>query len=147
MSRLYIYIYYDSAHSTAITVIKFRSDLHSRTAPHSSPVRASYGVSFLSYTERNGREISKLHFIYHLLGTILQLCCVYEANYSCWCDLVPWCSHLVSSLAGQLSTGHGCGPDNSEDCVWHLDRISGDAENHKYTNLNARCEIQIFITF
>ena len=43
-------ILYDSAHSTAITMIKFRSDLHSWTTRRNSLLRASYGVSFVSYT-------------------------------------------------------------------------------------------------
>ena len=52
-------MWYDSAHST-ITMIKLRSDLHSRT-PHSSLLRASYGVSFASYTKKNDRDISRAH--------------------------------------------------------------------------------------
>ena len=41
--RLSIYrghIWYESAHSTAITMIKPRSHLHSRTKPHTPPLRA-----------------------------------------------------------------------------------------------------------
>ena len=36
-------------HITTITVIKLRSYLNSRTTPHTSPIRASYGVSFVSH--------------------------------------------------------------------------------------------------
>ena len=43
------YIWYNCAHSTTITMLKIRSDLHPRTIPHTSPVRASYGVSFVSW--------------------------------------------------------------------------------------------------
>ena len=44
-------------------MIKLRSDLYSRTTPHSSPLRASYGVSFVSYTKNNDRDISRAYFI------------------------------------------------------------------------------------
>ena len=37
------YIWYDSAHSTTIKMIKLRTDLHSRKTPHTSPLRARYG--------------------------------------------------------------------------------------------------------
>ena len=42
-------------------MIKLRSDLYSRTTPHASPLRASYGVSFVSYTKKNDRDISRAH--------------------------------------------------------------------------------------
>ena len=35
--------------------------LHSRTTPHTSPLRARYGVSFVSYTKNNYRDISRAH--------------------------------------------------------------------------------------
>ena len=57
------YIRYDSAHSTINTMAIFRSDLHSRTTPHTSALRASYGVSFVSYTETNDRDVSRAHCI------------------------------------------------------------------------------------
>ena len=63
-SRLSIYrgyIGYDCAHRTIIKMIKFRSDLHSRTTPHTSTLRANYGVSFVSYTKKNDRDISGAH--------------------------------------------------------------------------------------
>ena len=63
-SRLSIYrgyIQYDSAPSTTITMVKLRPDLHSRKTPHSSPLRASYGVSFVSYTKKNDRYIERAH--------------------------------------------------------------------------------------
>ena len=47
------YICRDSAHNQTITMIKLRLGLHSRTTPHTSTVRASYGVSFMSYTKKN----------------------------------------------------------------------------------------------
>ena len=50
-------IWYKSAHSTTISIITFRSDLHSRTTPHTSPLRASYEMSFVSYTKRNDRDM------------------------------------------------------------------------------------------
>ena len=37
------YIWYDSAHSTTIKMIKLRTDLHTRKTPHTSPLRARYG--------------------------------------------------------------------------------------------------------
>ena len=64
LSRLYIYIYIyiynNCAHSTTVTMIKFQLDLHSRTTPHTSPLR-SLKVIFLSYTKKNDRDISKVH--------------------------------------------------------------------------------------
>ena len=39
-------------------MMKLWSDLHSRTTPHTSPLRASFGVSFASYTKKNDRDIS-----------------------------------------------------------------------------------------
>ena len=50
--RLSIYhhcIWHDNGNSTTITMIKLRSYLHSRTTPHTSPLRAIYEVSFVSY--------------------------------------------------------------------------------------------------
>ena len=38
-----------------------RSGLHSRTTPHNSPLRASYGVSFLSYKKKSDRDVSRAH--------------------------------------------------------------------------------------
>ena len=64
--RLSIYrefVRHDNAHSTTITMIKLRSTLHSRTTPHTSPLRASYGVSFASYITKNDRDISRAHCI------------------------------------------------------------------------------------
>ena len=34
---------------------------HSRKTPHSSPLRASYGVSFVINTKKNDRDISRAH--------------------------------------------------------------------------------------
>ena len=55
------YIWYEGAHITSITMIKLWSDLHSRTTPHTSPLRARYGVSLASYTKKNDRDISRAH--------------------------------------------------------------------------------------
>ena len=55
------YIWYDNVHRIMMRMIKLRSGLHSRTTPHTSPLRASYGVSFASYTQKNDREISRAH--------------------------------------------------------------------------------------
>ena len=46
------YIWCDSAHSTTIIMIRLQSYFHTRTTPHTSPLRASYGVSFASYTKK-----------------------------------------------------------------------------------------------
>ena len=46
------YIWYDIAHSTTITLIKLWSCLYSWTTPHTSPLRASYGVSFVSHRRK-----------------------------------------------------------------------------------------------
>ena len=78
MTRVYrSYIWYDNAHVTTITMIKRRSDLHSRKTSHTSPLRASYGVSFVSYTKKNDHDISRAHFI---------------EMYT------PWCQHHLEEL-------------------------------------------------
>ena len=51
------YIWYDNAHSITITMIKLWLDLHSRTASHTSPLQASYGVSIVSYKKENYKNI------------------------------------------------------------------------------------------
>ena len=55
------YIWYDNAPSTRNTGMKIMSDLHSRTTHHSSPLRASYGVSFVNYAKKRDRDISRVH--------------------------------------------------------------------------------------
>ena len=41
-------------------MIELQSDLHSRTTPHTSSLRAScYGVPVVNYTEKNNRDISR----------------------------------------------------------------------------------------
>ena len=57
------YVWYDSAERIKITMIKLRSCLHSRTTPHTPPLRARYGVSFVSYTKKNHRDILRVHYI------------------------------------------------------------------------------------
>ena len=52
-------IWYNSAHSTTITMIKFLSDFHSWMTPHT--LWASYGVSFMSYRNENDHDISGAH--------------------------------------------------------------------------------------
>ena len=51
------------AHSTAIIMIQLRSDFHSRMTPHTSPLQASYEMSFVSYMKKNDRDISRAHCI------------------------------------------------------------------------------------
>ena len=43
----------------------FGQTLHSRTAPQSSPSQASYGVSFVKYSKKYDRDISRAHCIHH----------------------------------------------------------------------------------
>ena len=49
--KLSIYrVMYDTiVHNKYITLIKHRSYVHPRTTPHTSPLRASYGVSLVRY--------------------------------------------------------------------------------------------------
>ena len=56
---------YDSAQCTTITMVKLGSDLNTRTTPHASVLRASYGVYFVSYmyTKKDDRDISRAHCI------------------------------------------------------------------------------------
>ena len=58
------YIWYDSKYSTSITMIQLWWDLHSRTTTHTSPLRASYGMSSASCTKKNDRSISRAHRIW-----------------------------------------------------------------------------------
>ena len=46
------YTWYDRVHSTKITMMKRRSDLHSRKISHTSPFRVSSDVSFVIYTKK-----------------------------------------------------------------------------------------------
>ena len=64
------YIWYDSAHSRTITMMKLRSDLHSWQTPQTSPLRASYGVSVVSYPEKPRYIVSALYYprIYAILS-------------------------------------------------------------------------------
>ena len=60
-------IWYDSAHSRTITMIKLHTDLHSQMTLIPCPYRrASYGVSFISYTKTNDHDISQVHCIAHV---------------------------------------------------------------------------------
>ena len=82
IDSLYIaVIWCDSAHSTSVTTIKFRSDLYSRTPP----IRASYGVPFVSYRKKNNSDISRAHCIdtgyeHDADGPMWPLCCVSQNN-------------------------------------------------------------------
>ena len=51
------YIWCDNAHSTTITMTKLRSDLHLRTTPHTSLLRASYRVSPLQASYRMSSDV------------------------------------------------------------------------------------------
>ena len=60
------YIWNDSAHSTAITMMKLGADLPSRTTPYTStsPLRVSYGVTFANKTKKNHRDILRVRCSY-----------------------------------------------------------------------------------
>ena len=49
---LSIYIYIYIIWCTTITMIKLRSDLHSRTTPHTSSLQVRHGVYFVIYTDK-----------------------------------------------------------------------------------------------
>ena len=53
-------------------MIKLRLYWHSRTTPHTSPLRANYGGSFVSYTKKNDRDISRVHCMYSTCCEQLQ---------------------------------------------------------------------------
>ena len=59
------YIWYDSADNTQIIRVKLWSDLHSRRTSHTSPLRARYGVSFVSFATKNYGDISRTHCNVH----------------------------------------------------------------------------------
>ena len=61
---------YDSVHITTVTMVKFRSDLHSRPTPHSSPVRRAMGCLRWLYKENWPRYIeSALYWFSWSLGS------------------------------------------------------------------------------
>ena len=64
-------------------MINIRSDLHSRTTPHTSPFRAIYRVSFLSYTKKNDREILRAH-------------CIMLNGYHNSYNRVSWSAHMAT---------------------------------------------------
>ena len=92
--RLSIYhgfIWYNSAHSTRITMIKLRSDLHSRMTPHTSPLWVSYGVSFMSYTKKIDRDISWTHCNKEIKIHCHQLCtCAVMFDYHAAYHVLGW---------------------------------------------------------
>ena len=51
----------DNTHITTVTMVKLRSYFHSPTTPHTSPSRASYGVSFVCPPKKNYHDISRTH--------------------------------------------------------------------------------------
>ena len=51
LSIYHVYIWYESVHCITTPMIELRSNLHSQATPHTSPLRASHGVSFMSYTK------------------------------------------------------------------------------------------------
>ena len=51
----------DNAHVTTVTMVKLRSYFHSPTTPHTSPLRASDGVSFVSPPKKYYHDISRAH--------------------------------------------------------------------------------------
>ena len=57
------YMWYDSAHSTTMTMIKVRSDLHSRMTPHTLHLLARYGMTFVSYIKGIDCNILRSHCI------------------------------------------------------------------------------------
>ena len=88
------YMCHDNAHSTKITIIKTRLDLHSRKTVHTSPLRASYRVYFVSYTMKNDRYISRAH-----CNTFNRIEFVAQWGLSIWrtlLKLLPWFSILKS---------------------------------------------------
>ena len=59
------YILYNSAQCTLIKKQNKKTSvkLHSQMTPHVSPLRASYGVPFMTYTQNNDRDISEVQCI------------------------------------------------------------------------------------
>ena len=93
------YLWYDSAHSTTITLIKFPSDSHSRMTPHTSPLRASYGMSFASST-KNNRDISRTCCIHRFARCFVVLCFIVVTSL----DPVDSCDFLWRHDMETLST-------------------------------------------
>ena len=61
----YIAVIYNTIVHTAkpLQWQNFSHTLQTQNTPHTSPLRASYGVSFVSYSKKNECDISKAHFI------------------------------------------------------------------------------------
>ena len=68
-------------------MIKIWSSLHSQTTPYSSPLRASYGVPFASYTNKNDHDLSRAH------------CTVYPKKYAHgFCFAVLCCGYTLTDF-------------------------------------------------
>ena len=77
----------DCAHCSTNIMIKLRSDLHSRTTPHTSPLRCPW--PFASYIKKNDRDISRVHCTQYdgvimgpMTSQITSLSIVYSIVYS-----------------------------------------------------------------
>ena len=55
-------IYHDTTYDTAIIVAESESDIRITTPPHTSPSRASYGVSIVRILEKIDRVITAPHW-------------------------------------------------------------------------------------
>ena len=111
------YIWYDSAHTTTIRVIKLQLDLHSGMTPHTLPSRASHGVSFTSYTNKNDLYISRAHR--NVQRSIHGHGCDGVSSWDCSAGrrymgrVCTWWRHQMEAFSALLALCAGKSPVNS----------------------------------
>ena len=127
--RLSIYrgcIWNDSVHCTTIIMIKLRSDLHSRTTPHTSPLRARYRVSLEGCTKKNGLDL--FIYIYEppmcygwyddgcvISGDTDGSCTLTAAFYLVvWHITILWWRHIMETFSALLALYAGNLPVSAE---------------------------------
>ena len=57
------HIPHNNAHNPTVTRVKLLSDFQTWMTPHTLPLRVSYGVSFMSFSKKSNRDISRAHCI------------------------------------------------------------------------------------
>ena len=88
------YIWYDNAYSTSITLVQLRSDLYSRTTPHTSPLMGDQGgyeitegISKSDFYNENYHPFITSRNLTHKIMETQDVCSVLKAlyqDYSLW---------------------------------------------------------------
>ena len=110
----------------------FGQTLHSWTAPHTTPLRMSYRVSFMSCSTKNDCDISKVHCMRLFwfvcvcafecqLCTQLALAMFWLGFIRCWGPFREWFFHHDSNSMEVSYCSHpsSCQVITMNFCVWH----------------------------